>query len=485
MVAPEAALVDERLCALGRPALLCAATRRHRGGMNGAPDSGAAAGAMAGTDAFADGGRGGRPRVVVVGAGLAGLTVVHTLRNAPVDLILVDSCNYTTFPPLLFQAAVGLISPEDVVSPTRAALGGGVTFRVGTVVGIDWARSRVLLEDDEVISFDYLVLCPGVVASFGGVPGAAAYAIPLKSVTDAVRLRNSVLRSFEAAAADRERIAGGATSVAIIGGGSTGVELAGYLRDLFRYSFVSDYPDIDPAAMQITIVEQGDRLLPAFHPGLSGYVYRTLVRRGVHVRLATGVSEVGPGGVRLRTGEWLPARTVVWAGGVTAPAWVAASGLKIIGGRVVVGADLGPAHHRDTFVVGDLAAVATPDGRALPQVAQLAIQSARHTGRQITGLLAGETPRPFRYHDKGSMAVVGRNAAVVQTRHLHLTGRPAWAAWGALHLAYLRGGANRLSLAQKWRWWHVTHKNTTRVLIELPGPERAAPAGAVAPQRES
>lgn len=453
--------------------------------MSGAPNQGATSSATAGTDALAGDHPGRRPRVVVVGAGLAGLSIVHTLRTAPLDLILVDSCNYTTFPPLLFQAAVGLISPEDVVSPTRAALARSVTFRVGTVVGIDWARTRVLLEGDKVISFDYLVLCPGVVASFGGVPGAAAHAIPLKSVTDAVRLRNSVLRSFEAAAADRERIAGGATSVVIVGGGSTGVEVAGYLRDLFRYSFVSDYPHIDPATMRITIVEQGDRLLPGFHPGLTGYVHRTLVSRGVEVRLATGVTEVGPRGVRLSTGEWLAACTVVWAGGVTAPAWVAASGLNITGGRVAVGGDLRPVHHPDTFVVGDLAAVAAPDGRAVPQVAQLAIQSARHAGQQILRLLAGEATRPFQYHDKGSMAVVGRNAAVVQTRHLRLTGRSAWAAWGALHLAYLRGGANRLSLAQKWRWWHVTHKNTTRVLIELPGPERAVPAEATAPQRKS
>ena len=297
--------------------------------------------------------------------------------------------------------------------------------------------------------------------------GAARHALPLKSVTDAIQLRNSLLRSFEAAAAHPQLAEEGATSAAIIGGGASGVEVAGYLADFLFPTFARDYPQLDPERMRITLLELGDRLLPTFDPALSRYVLDTLGRHGVEVRLGMPVTAVDADGVTLADGGRLAAHTVVWAGGVSAPPWVQHLGLPLAHGRVVTGPDLRVPGHPTTFAVGDLAAVCAPDGRLYPQVAQVALQAGRHAARQIRGLTAGKATQPFRYRDKGAMAIIGRNAAVVQSGPLRLTGRLAWIAWGLLHLAYLPGTANRLSVAQKWRWWHLTHRSSSRVLIEL------------------
>lgn len=263
------------------------------------------------------------PQVVVVGAGMAGLAAVKELGRSSAAVTLVDEHNYTTFPPLLFEAAAALISPEDVVTPIRALLPHDeqVRFRMGRVGGVDWDRGRVLLDDGEPLSFDYLILAPGVAPAFGTVAGAARHALPLKSVTDAIRLRNSLLRCFEAAAAHPQLAEEGATSAAIIGGGASGVEVAGYLADFLFPTFARDYPQLDPQRMRITLLELGDRLLPTFDPALSRYVLDTLGRHGVEVRLGMPVTAVDADGVTLADGGRLAARTVVWAGGVSAPPW--------------------------------------------------------------------------------------------------------------------------------------------------------------------
>jgi NADH dehydrogenase len=286
--------------------------------------------------------------------------------------------------------------------------------------------------------------------------------VPLKSVTDATRLRNSVLRSFEDAAAHPQSAGRGMTSVAVIGGGASGVEIAGYLADILFRSFAHDYPSVPRHQMRLTLVEIGERLLPGFHPRLGGYAERMLRRRGVDVLLKSAVTSVDDGGITLGTGERIEAATVVWAGGVRAPAWLAASSGELDQGRVVVEDDLRVSGHPEAFAIGDVAAVRSPSGRLYPQVAQVAIQGGHHVASRI----ATGRGTPFRYWDKGSMAVIGCNAAVVESGRVRLTGRLAWIAWGALHLAYLRGMPNRLSIAQKWRWWHVTHEATTRVLID-------------------
>jgi NADH:ubiquinone reductase (H+-translocating) len=409
------------------------------------------------------------PRVVVVGAGMGGLSVVRGLQRSQLNVTLLDAHNYTTFPPMLFYVASGFLAPEDVVRPVRAMLPGRgrVGFRLGSVESIDWEKHAVTLADGRRVGYDYLVLAPGVVPSFGAVPGAADYAVPMKTALDAASLRNTLLRSFESAAERPALVSSGATSVAIIGGGPTGVEVAGYIADfLFRYSFAHDYPDIPRSQMRISVIEVGDRLLSGMHPRLSSYALRRLSRRGVDVRLNTRVERVDASGVTLDSGERLPATTIVWAGGVSVAEWVTRLGLGTEDGRIVVDPDLRIAGYPDAFAIGDAAAVHSPDGVLYPQVAQVALQNGRHTAHQIQRLVAKQSTEPFRYHDKGGMAMVGRNAAVIQAGRLHLTGFPAWVAWGMLHLAYLPGIVNKLSAGQKFLLWHLTHDSSARILLE-------------------
>ena len=408
-----------------------------------------------------------RKRVVIVGAGMAGLAAARALRHAPVDITVVDAHNYSTFPPLLFEAAVGVIVPEDVARPVRSCLGRctNATFRLGRVAAIDWHSHVAQLDDGDTLPFDYLVLATGVVPWYGTVPGGAEHATALKTVADATRIRNSILRSFEAAAAHSEAAAPEATAIAIVGGGPSGTELAGYLSDILFRSFARDYPRIARERMRITVVEAGDRLLPGFDQRLSRYAEGALRMRGVDIRLNARVDSVEHDGLVLETGERVRASTVVWAGGVDVPSWLAISALPIVDRRVVVEPDLRIAGHRNAFAVGDVAATRSQSGALYGQVAQVAIQGGRHAGRQIIRLTMGEPTRRFRYFDKGSMAMVGVYSAVVESRQVRLTGRLAWVAWGLLHLAYLPGMSNRLRAMQTWRWWHVNHEAGARVLI--------------------
>lgn len=335
------------------------------------------------------------PAVVVVGAGMAGLASVRALVRVPCRVTLIDTHNYTTFPPLLFQVATCFLAPTDVTHPVRSLLRRHrkVQFRLGRVADVDWGSKSVLLEDGHAVGFDYLVLASGVTPACGRIRGAAEHAIPLKSVNDATRLRNSLLRSFEAAATDPAAATEAATSIAVVGGGSTGVELSGYVANfLFHQQFAADYPQLDPARMRVTLLEQGDRLLPGFHPALSRYALRLLRSRGVDVRLETAVATITGDAVILRGGDRVPAATVVYAAGVEAPGWIRRLGSALDRGRLVVDADLRVPGHPDTFAVGDLAAVTSPAGVMYPQLAQVAIQSGRHAARQIAGL-ATVSPR--------------------------------------------------------------------------------------------
>ena len=408
-------------------------------------------------------------KVVIVGAGMAGLSSARRLARSSVHVTLVDARNYTTFPPMLFYVATAFLSPEDVVRPVRALLRrySGVDFQLGRVEAVDRDARQVLLAEGRAIPFDYLVLAPGVVPAFDPVPGADRHAIPMKTALDAARLRNSLLRSFEFATSHPDFADHGSTSVVVIGGGPTGVEVAGYLADfLFRYSFPHDYPNLSRDRMRISMFEAGDRLLPDLHPKLSRYALAHLRRQGVDVRLSTKVAEVDTGGVILGGGERVAAATVVWAGGVAAADWVAHLGVPLDRGRVLVDPDLRVLGYRDTFAIGDAAAIRSPTGALYPQVAQVALQSGRHVASQIRHLMAHEPTTSFRYHDKGTMAIVGRNAAIIQAGPIRLTGLPAWIAWGGLHLAYLPGVVNRLSAGQKFVLWHLTHDTNARILME-------------------
>jgi NADH dehydrogenase len=425
------------------------------------------------------------PRVVIVGAGLGGLAAERALRRLPVAVTLVDAHNYSAFPPLLFEAAVGVIVPEAVVRPVRSFIRRSphTTFRLGEVVGVDWGRRSVRLADHDGLPFDYLILAPGVVSWYGAVPGAAEHAVPLKTAIDATHIRNSIVRSFEAAAAHPGRAGPQATTIAIVGGGASGVELAGYLSDVLFRSFAEDYPLIAPDRMRVTVVELGARLLPGFHVRLGNYAEAALRARGVEVRLRCRVERIEADGLILEGGERIPASTVVWAGGVGAPPWLSEAGLPLVHRRVDIDDDLRLAGHPNTFVIGDAAAVRSSSGALRPQVAQVAIQGGRHAAHQIARLLAGRPTRRFRYLDKGSMAMVGVYAAVVESGRVRLTGRQAWNVWALLHVAYLPGMANRLRAMADWGWWHVTHEAGARVLLGDVGAGEASSVAVEPPPR--
>ena len=299
---------------------------------------------------------------------------------------------------------------------------------------------------------------------------------------------DAFLRSFEAAVAHPDRAGPEATTVAIVGGGASGVELAGYLADVLWRSFVRDYPEVPRERMRLIVVELGDRLLPGFDRRLSPYAEAALRRRGVDVRLHTRVERIDAGAIVFDGSERIHASTIVWAGGVSAPPGSTDAGVASEHGRVVVDPDLRLAEHPNAFAIGDAAAVRSRSGPLQPQVAQVTVQGGRHAARQIERLIAGRPTRPFRYFDKGTMAMVGVYAAVVQSGRLRLTGRLAWVAWGVLHVAYLPGMANRLRALQTWRWWHVTHEASARVLSNdraEPEPARTARTAPTAADQSS
>ena len=392
------------------------------------------------------------PRVIVVGGGFAGLAAVAELYRAGAQVTLVDRNIYSTFQPLLYQVATGGLNPGDVAFPLRVfAQKKAASFRAGELAGIDPAGHRIALTDGTVLDYDYLVLGTGVSAGFYGVTGAAEHTLGLYTRRDAVALRDHIMARLE-----RLDIEGPGKTVnfTVVGGGATGVELAGAMAELRALD--DAFPEVDRRDERIRLVEMAPVLLAPFHPKLQAYALAELRRRGVEVLLDTRIKEITEDQVILADGDELPSDVTVWAAGVSAPAAVAGWGLpQGRGGRIQVGPDLRVAGQDRIFATGDLALI---EGQPLPQVAQPAIQTGRHAGKQIARLMAGRPTQPFRYHDKGIMATIGRRSAVVQLAHgLRIHGTLAWLAWLGLHLFYLLGGRNRLSallnLAYRYLIW--------------------------------
>jgi NADH dehydrogenase len=383
----------------------------------------------------------GAPRVIVVGAGFAGLAAVTELDRAGAQVMVVDRNVYSTFQPLLYQVATGGLNPGDVAYPIRAfeARRGG-RFRMGELRGIDAGGHRITLTDGTVLGYDYLILATGVSAAYYGVTGAAEHTLGLYTRRDAVALRNHITARLERLDVEGP---GKAVNFTLAGGGATGVELAGALAEL-RSALDATYPEIDRDDVTIRLVEMAPVLLAPFHPALQSYAYAQLRRRGVDIRLNTKIREVTEDRVILENGEDLPSDLTVWTAGVSAPGAVQGWGLpQGRGGRIEVGPDLRVTGQDRIFAVGDIALI---KDHPLPQLAQPAIQTGRHAGKQIAHLMAGAPTEPFRYHDKGIMATIGRRSAVVQLPHgVRIRGTLAWLAWLALHLFYLLGGRNRLS----------------------------------------
>ena len=419
------------------------------------------------------------PRVIVVGAGFAGLTAVKELHRVGAQVLLIDRNIYSTFQPLLYQVATGGLNPGDVAYPLRAlARKKAARFRPGELAGIDPAERRITLTDGTVLGYDYLVLGTGVSAAYYGVTGAAENTFGLYTRHDAVALRDHIMARLERLDAEGP---GRPVNFTVVGGGATGVELAGALAEL--RDDADAFPEVDRADVHIRLVEMAPALLAPFHKKLQHYALAELRRRGVDVHLDTEISEITDDQVILANGDKLPSDVTVWAAGVSAPGAVQAWGLpQGRGGRIEVGPDLRVTGQDRIFATGDVALI---EGLPLPQVAQPAIQTGRHAGKQIALLMAGHPTQPFHYHDKGIMATIGRRSAVVELAHgARLRGTLAWLAWLGLHLFYLLGGRNRLSalLNLSYRYLVWGHGGGVIVGDDPPGavpggPAQALPAG--------
>jgi NADH dehydrogenase len=429
-----------------------------------------------------------RPQVVIVGAGFGGLAAARGLAKAPVEVTIVDQANFTTFQPLLYQVATAGLNAADVAHPVRGLFHkqSNVTFRRGTVTGVDWDKRHVVL-DGEVgptadgageLPFDHLIVAVGAVATWFGVPGAERHGLPLYTLEDAVTVRNHVVERFEAADADPELVDHGHLTFVVVGGGPTGVEMAGALAELFAVVFRRDYPRLDIARARVALVETRDNLLAPFHASSQRHAAATLRARGVEVRLGESVDEVAGDHVRFVSGEVLATQTVIWAAGVRPHPLAEALGLETTrGGRIAVGPDLAVPDRPGVWAVGDVAgAPGRREGELLPQLAPVAMQSGGHVAKQIARLHEGKDTQPFRFFDRGTMATIGRRAAITELPGgVRLHGTLAWLAWLGLHLLYVAGTRNRASVLLNWAWGYLTWDRGPRIILRPR--DRDAPSG--------
>ena len=417
-----------------------------------------------------------RPTVVIVGAGFGGLNAAKALKHAPVDVIMVDTNNFHTFQPLLYQVATSALDSGDIAHQVRGIFEGQANFRFrqGTVTTIDHDLQQVVLVDDTRIDYDYLIVAAGAVYNDFGTPGVTTHGFVLKSLSRAVALRSHILSRFERAAADLSLVERGELTFVIVGAGPTGVEMAGALVELIQRVLTDDYPELDLRLARVVLVEAGPEVLPPFRPGSRRYAERELRRRGVDVRLSTMMAEADADGVTLRSGEFIPTKTLIWAAGVRAHPLAEALDVELTRGfRVVVEPDLSLPGRPNTFVIGDLAAATGRDGALLPQVAQVAIQGGKHAAHAIKRRLQGHQSEPFTYRDLGSMAIVGRNAGIADLSriflNLNLRGFVGWLGWLFLHIAYLPGFRNRFSTLVSWAYNYATYDRHARLILDHDG----------------
>jgi NADH dehydrogenase len=420
-------------------------------------------------------------RVVVVGAGFGGLAAAQELTSNdadhPVELTVIDQRNHHTFQPLLYQVATAGLGVDDICYATRGIFHRRANTNVmqARVVGIDLDRRELLIDRGPNVGYDRLILALGAVTADYGVPGVADHAFGLKSAAEAIAIRTQVLQRFEFAARTTDiATRSAAMTIVVVGGGPTGVEMAGGFAELIAKPLRKDFPRLDMAEAKVVLVEGTDRLLGAFAPRLGEEAHRRLTERGVEVKLNTQVAKVDPDCVSFGNGESLPTNTVVWAAGVAAHPAASAWRLPLgRGGRVIVDEHLRLADHPEVFVIGDLAL--PPEGSfadgggVVPQVAPGAIQGGQHAAALIHHELSGGTTQgfaSFRYRDKGSMATIGRSDAVVQMpQGLKITGFLGWAAWLGLHLVMLIGVRNRANVLVNWAWNYLTYDRGSRLII--------------------
>jgi len=413
-----------------------------------------------------------RPSVVIVGGGFGGLAAARALARAPVEVVLVDRTNHHLFQPLLYQVATAGLAPGDIASPIRQVLRAqkNATVLLAEATGVDPGARRVALEiagrGRVELAYDFLIVATGVAQSYFGHDEFARFAPGLKTLDDATAVRGEILGAFERAEAQENPAARrDLLTIVLVGAGPTGVEMAGAIAELARATLAEDFRRVDPSSARVVLVEAGARILPTFHESLARRAHARLESMGVEIRVAQPVAAVDERGV-LVGGERIEAGVVLWTAGVKpspAAAWLGAATDRA--GRVLVEPDLSVPGRPEVFVVGDVAAK-LQDGAPLPGVAQVAIQGGRYVGRVVARRLAGRpAPPPFRYRDKGNLAVVGRDFAVLERGGLRLSGWLAWALWATIHITYLALFNNRLLVFTQWVWSYLTWQRGSRLIL--------------------
>ena len=408
-----------------------------------------------------------RPRVVIVGAGFGGLAAARALAHAPAEVVVIDAKNHHTFQPLLYQVATAALSPASIAWPIRHLLKTQANAQVmmSRVVGVDPAARQVFTEGG-TIGYDQLVVAVGAGHAYFGHDGWEAFAPGLKTLEDALDIRRRILSAFERAElAGQGKAPHELTTFVVVGGGPTGVELAGAIAEIARDALKSEFRHIDPAASRIVLVEAGPRILPTFPDRLTADAARRLARYGVEVMTGAKVVDIDAAGVTLEDGR-IAAATVLWAAGVrAAPLMGDLPGAHDRAGRAEVAADLSLPGHADIFVIGDGAAPSSPDGRPIPGIAPAAKQMGAYVGKLIARRLSGQPPSPpFRYRHAGDLATIGRGAAVVRIGPLQLTGLVGWLFWGFIHIYFLIGLRARFVVALDWLWSYVTYQRGARLI---------------------
>jgi NADH dehydrogenase len=411
----------------------------------------------------------GFPHVIIVGGGFGGLEVARGLANKNVRVTIIDRHNFHTFLPLLYQVATAMLEPAEVAYPIRTVFGKAlnVRFRHNQVHHVDHARRVVVLGNGTELEYDHIVIATGATAAFFGIPGASQYAIPLYSLADARRLRNRLLSALEKADAVAETAPVGLNFV-IVGGGPTGVETSGALSELIKTVIKRDGLRLDPTRMRVILVDMAPRLLTPFPEKASAYALKELERMGVEVEFGRSVVEVEENAIRFADGERLRVAAVVWAAGVTAAGTLATDVQEKTGpgGRVRVTPLLQIEGQTNAWAIGDSAAIPTGENGFYPQLAPVAMQSGRHVAQQILRQTEGKPPLPFKFHNKGIMATIGRHAAVATLpRGLTVKGTMGWVAWLALHLWYLVGFRNKLRVMINWTWRYFDWPSGPRLIV--------------------
>jgi NADH dehydrogenase len=407
-----------------------------------------------------------KPRVVIIGGGFGGLSAAREFRRAPVDVLLVDRRNHHVFQPLLYQVATAALSPGDISSPIRWILRRQPNVRVwlAEATAIDLKTNVVHLADGEA-PYDYLIVSAGVSHTYFGHEEWSRAAPGLKTLEDALEIRKRVLVAFEAAERETDPLKQRRMlTFVIVGGGPTCVELAGALAEISRHALAHDFRDMAPETARIILIEGGPGVLATYPEPLSAFARRALERLGVAVWTKSRVTSVEPGRVRVGD-ESIEAGTILWAAGIAGSPLGATLGVPLDkAGRVVVNPDLSVPGYPNAFVVGDLAAFPSPDGRGLPGVAQVAMQQARAAARNITRTVGGQAREPFKYHNLGDMATIGRNSAIGDLGWIRLKGFVAWLVWLFIHIFQLIGFRNRLSVMTQWALSYMTYQRSVRLI---------------------